>query len=103
MYRHQLYHEILYRYHVLRETSLPDTGFSPYYEKKFFALLFHYHENNDLNRLLMSPGTVLHLAVERQYTSWSETCHCTRVLGITLSHSSGSYNTITSSYLYFVI
>ena len=29
---HNLFHEMLFRYHVLGEVSLPDPGFTPYYD-----------------------------------------------------------------------
>ena len=73
MFRHSLYHEVLFRYHVLGEVSLPNPGIPPYYDKEFFATIQHYHETSPLNisvmtikqwysvlmedRLLMSPAT----------------------------------------------
>ena len=35
-FRHSLFEQLLYRYHVLGEDSLPDPGLTPYYDKKFF-------------------------------------------------------------------
>ena len=35
-FRHSLLHEHLFRYHVMREHSLPDPGFTPYYDGEFF-------------------------------------------------------------------
>ena len=71
-FRHNLYHEILFRFHVLEETTLDDPGFPPYYDADFFKVLKHYHENSPLNievltisqwykllledQVLMSPG-----------------------------------------------
>ena len=31
-FRHSLFHQLLYRYHVLGETDLPDPGYPPYYD-----------------------------------------------------------------------
>ena len=31
-FRHSLYHEMLFRYHVLDESSLPNPGFTPFYD-----------------------------------------------------------------------
>ena len=45
---------MLFCYHVLGEVSLPDPGFTPYYDKAFFETIKHYHENCPLNINLMS-------------------------------------------------
>ena len=60
-FRHNLFHEILFRYHVLGENSLPDPGIPPYYDRDFFATIRHYHENSSLNVSLMSlkPKTLV--------------------------------------------
>ena len=51
---HSLFHEHLYRYHVLKEHSLPDPGFPPYYDKEFFSLIQHYKETSPMNISTMS-------------------------------------------------
>ena len=53
-FRHQLLHEVMYRYHVLGETTLPDPGYRPYYDKEFFALLRHYKDSSPLNITVLS-------------------------------------------------
>ena len=53
-FRHSLFHEHLFRYHVMREHSLPDPGFTPYYDGEFFQLLQHYKTSTDLNISTMS-------------------------------------------------
>ena len=47
-FRHSLLHEVLFRYHVLGETCLPNPGFLPYYDQNFFQ----YHQT--LSRYLPS-------------------------------------------------
>ena len=42
---HSLFHEQLFRFHVLEEHSLPDPGFTPYYDKDFFSLIQHFKVN----------------------------------------------------------
>ena len=42
-FRHSLYHEALFRYHVLNDDSVPNPGFPPYYDAEFFNTLKHYH------------------------------------------------------------
>ena len=70
---HSMFHELMYRYHVLSEHDLPDPGMTPYYDDQFFETLRHYHTTSPLNiavmtikqwytvlmedRLLMSPAT----------------------------------------------
>ena len=53
-FRHNLYHEILYRYHVLGEVSLPNPGIPPFYDQQFFDTIRYYHENSPLNISVMS-------------------------------------------------
>ena len=48
-FRHSLYHEVLYRYHVLGEETLPSPGFPPYYDKEFFSTIKHYKDTCPLN------------------------------------------------------
>ena len=73
IFRHNMFHEIMFRYHVLEEHDLPDPGLTPYYDEQFFGTLRHYHANSPLkistmtikqwymvlmeDRLLMTPAT----------------------------------------------
>ena len=51
---HSLFHETLFRYHVLGEVSLPDPGLPPYYDRNFFDIIKHYHQNTSVNISMMS-------------------------------------------------
>ena len=51
---HSLFHETLFRYHVLGEVSLPDPGLPPYYDRNFFDVIKHYHQNTSVNISMMS-------------------------------------------------
>ena len=53
-FRHSLFHEQLFRYHVLGESNLPDPGFTPYYDRDFFDLIIHYKNNSPLNIATMT-------------------------------------------------
>ena len=53
-FRHNLLHEILFRYHVLGEVTLPNPGFLPYYDQEFFSTIKHYKQNCPLNITVMS-------------------------------------------------
>ena len=35
-FRHSLFHSLLFRYHVLGDSSIPNPGFPPYYPESFF-------------------------------------------------------------------
>jgi hypothetical protein len=53
-FRHNLLHEILFRYHVLGEDSLPNPGFFPYYDQAFFTTIKHYNDSCPLNVSVMT-------------------------------------------------
>ena len=53
-FQHSLFHEQLFRYHVLQEHCLPDPGYTPYYDKDFFNLLSHYKDTSPMNISIMS-------------------------------------------------
>jgi hypothetical protein len=105
-FRHSLFHEILFRYHVLDEVSLPNPGFPPFYDKDFFQVIRHYHSNSPLNisrmttkewyRVLMedqllmsqptenSPATLLPIRVETlsPENDWPEIWRLVRIHGL---------------------
>ena len=72
-FRHSLFHEHLYRYHVMGELDLPNPGFTPYYDKEFFRVIAHYRTHGSMDvstmtisqwysvlledKVLMSPAT----------------------------------------------
>ena len=49
-----LFHAWLYRYHVQGETHLPDPGFTPYYDQKFFQEIKKVKEDSPLNPMYMT-------------------------------------------------
>ena len=53
-FRTSLYHSLLFRYHVLGETSLPNPGFPPFYSPEFFAKIRQVHVETPLNVSRMS-------------------------------------------------
>ena len=65
-FKHSLFHEILYRYHVLGEVDLPDPGVTPYYDKEFFSLIHHYHINSPLNVAVMTTKQWYQVLLEDQ-------------------------------------
>ena len=53
-FRHSLFHEHLYRYHVMGELDLPNPGFTPYYDQEFFRLIAHYKTHGTLDVTTMT-------------------------------------------------
>ena len=68
MYRGSLFHSWLFRYHVLRETSLPDPGFTPYYDRNFFDLIKFAKDKTPLNPVHMSVKQWYRLLLEKSVT-----------------------------------
>ena len=48
-FQHSMLHEGMYRYHVLEEKTIPDPGFTPYYNSDFFSLIQHYQKNSSID------------------------------------------------------
>ena len=63
-FRHSLFHEILFRYHVQEEVSLPNPGFPPFYDSSFFETIRHYYLNSPLNIAKMSTKDWYRLLLE---------------------------------------
>ena len=55
-FRHSLFHSLLFRYHILDDSSIPNPGFPPYYPKSFFQTIKHVHLTTTLNILTISRG-----------------------------------------------
>ena len=53
-FRHSLFHEHMYRYYVKEEKFLPDPGFTPFYDAKFFETIRQYYLQESSNILNMS-------------------------------------------------
>ena len=58
-YIRNLYHEVLFRYHVLQDCSLENPGYTPYYDENFFKTLRNYQEN--------LSGSLHSLTIKRWY------------------------------------
>ena len=55
-FRGSLFHTILFRYHILGDTSLPNPGFPPFYSADFFSKIRQVHDETPLNVATMSEG-----------------------------------------------
>ena len=67
-FRISLYHSWLYRFHVDEDTSLPDPGYTPYYDKKFFDIIKFVKDKTPLNPVHMSVKEWYLLLVEQNVT-----------------------------------
>ena len=63
-FRHSLLHTILFRYHVLGETSLPNPGFLPYYPQSFFQTIKRVHDSSPLNVKTMTTSQWVQVLTE---------------------------------------
>ena len=59
-----LYHSMLFRYHVLNDTSLPNPGTPPYYNNDFFEKIRQVHNDSPLNILRMTKKEWYRLLLE---------------------------------------
>ena len=53
-FRHSLLHSLMFRYHVLGDTSVSNPGFLPYYPPSFFQTIRKIHESTQNNVTTMS-------------------------------------------------
>ena len=63
-----LFHTWLYNYHVEGQTDLPDPGFTPYYDKKFFNIIREVKEDTPLNPAHMTVKEWYRLLLEKNKT-----------------------------------
>ena len=63
-FRHSLYHEVMYRYHVLDDDSVPNPGLTQYYDQHFFSILKHYKTTSPLNIAVLSTKQWYRLLLE---------------------------------------
>ena len=110
-FRHSLLHQILYRYHILGDDSIPDPGYLPYYDRQFFNTIKHYKDNCPLNIEVMTtrqwyrvliedgvtmqgnPATLIPVRAEisRPGQDWSATWAMLRTRGLSSEDSSFLY------------
>ena len=67
-FQHSLYHELLFRYHVLEDSSITNPGFPPYYSEAFFTTIRQVHQDSPLNVSTMSEGQWYQLLLEDKVT-----------------------------------
>ena len=67
-FRHSMYHEMLFRYHVLEDKSFPNPGFPPFYNEEFFNTIRQVHLDSPLNVATMTEGQWYRLLLEDKVT-----------------------------------
>ena len=67
-FQQSLFHTWLYNYHVEGQTDLPDPGFTPYYDKKFFNIIREVKEDTPLNPAHMTVKEWYRLLLEKNKT-----------------------------------
>ena len=67
-----MYHNTLYRWHVLEQRDLPNPGCPPYYSSAFFSLIKDVHENTPLNVTWITVKEWYRLLLEKGVTHTSD-------------------------------
>ena len=67
-FRISLFHSWLFRFHVMGDTSLPNPGYTPYYDQKFFDLIRFVKDKTPLNPVHMSVKEWYQLLLEKNVT-----------------------------------
>ena len=71
-FNHSLYHNSLFRFHVLQDRTLPDPGIPPNYSLEFFSTIRNVHENLPLNPATMSSSQWYSVLLENLLTTPSQ-------------------------------
>ena len=64
-FQSSLFHSCLYSYHVEADTSLPNPGFTPYYDAEFFEIIKKIKNNTPLNPIHMTVKEWYRVLVEK--------------------------------------
>ena len=63
-FRHSLYHEILYKYHILDVRNIDNPGFPPYYPSSFFETIKKIHKNFPATLSILSKRELYQILLE---------------------------------------
>jgi hypothetical protein len=63
-----MYHELLYRYHVLEDRNISNPGLPPFYNEVFFSTIRQVHTDTALNVATMSESQWYQLLLEDKVT-----------------------------------
>lgn len=67
-FRQSLYHQLLFRYHVLFDRTIENPGYPQFYSMQFFSIIQNVHFNTSLSVASMTEKQWYHLLVEENIT-----------------------------------
>ena len=67
-FRQSLYHQLLFRYHVLEDRSIENPGVPPFYNQEFFSVISQVHQHTPLNVAHMSEKQWYQYLLESKVT-----------------------------------
>ena len=67
-FRQSLYHQLLFRYHVLGDRSIVNPGLPPFYSQDFFSIILKVHNHTPLNVAQMTEKQWYQLLLEDKIT-----------------------------------
>ena len=67
-FRQSLYHQLLFRYHVLEDRSIADPGLPPFYNQQFFQVIYQVHHHSSLSVSQMTEKQWYRYLVEDKVT-----------------------------------
>ena len=67
-FRQSLYHQLLFRYHVLEDRSIVNPGTPPFYTQEFFSVIRQVHQHTPLNVASMSEKQWYQFLIESNVT-----------------------------------
>lgn len=67
-FRQSLYHQLLFRYHVMDDRSIVNPGLPPFYNEEFFSLIRQVHHQSPLNVAQMSEKQWYRVLLEDKVT-----------------------------------
>ena len=71
-FRQSLYHQLLFRYHVIDDRSIENPGLPPFYNEEFFSVIRQVHHDTPLNVANMSEKQWYKLLCENKVTMMEE-------------------------------
>ena len=68
-FKQSLYHQLLFRYHVLEDRTITDPGYPPFYSQHFFSVIHDVHHDTPLNVSRMTEKQWYQYLLEEKVTT----------------------------------
>ena len=68
-FKQSLYHQLLFRYHVLEDRTITDPGYPPFYSQHFFSVIHAVHHDTPLNVSRMTEKQWYQYLLEEKVTT----------------------------------